>query len=183
MIIISEYQPGWPDEFRAIRSDLAGALGPLALRIDHVGSTAVPGLAAKDVIDVQVTVAELSDTISDRLAEAGFRAKPHRSDHVPAGEDPDPALWQKLLLNERPGERRANIHIRKAGNPNQRYALLFRDYLRAHPNSAATIALIKQQLAHYHADDVDAYYNIKDPVYDLIWDAAQAWAEQSDWQP
>ena len=72
---------------------------------------------------------------------------------------------------------------RKAGNPNQRYALLFRDYLRAHPNSAATIALIKQQLAHYHADDVDAYYNIKDPVYDLIWDAAQAWAEQSDWQP
>lgn len=183
MILISEYQPDWPDEFRTIRTVLAHALGPLALRIDHIGSTAVPGLAAKDVIDVQVTVAELSDEVSTRLSEAGFQVKHHHSDHVPAGEDPDPALWQKLLLNERPGERRANVHIRKAGNPNQRYALLFRDYLRAHPNSAATIALIKQQLAHYHGDDKMAYYAIKDPVYDLIWDAAQAWAEQSDWQP
>ena len=61
--------------------------------------------------------------------------------------------------------------------------MLFRDYLRLHPNSARTIELIKRELAKRHADDADAYYDIKDPVYDLVWDAAQAWAAQTGWNP
>ena len=58
----------------------------------------------------------------------------------------------------------------------------FATICRAHPNSARTVELIKRQLARYHADDREAYYDIKDPVYDLIWDAAQDWARTTGWQ-
>ena len=182
MIIITDYQPSWPLEFERIKSDLTNLLGDLALRIDHIGSTSVPGLGAKDVIDIQVTVRELTPEIETRLAGAGYAIREGMRDHVPAGEDASPHLWAKLLVNQRAGDRPANIHTRKAGNPNQRYAILFRDYLRAHPHSATTVALIKREIAKRHADDVEAYYDIKDPVYDLIWNAAQDWAGHTGWQ-
>ena len=183
-IEICDYQESWPTEFSQIQAALAAALGELALRIDHIGSTSVPGLGAKDVIDVQVAVAALADELRERLLAAGFRqSRPDATDHVPRGEDEDPALWRKFLFKEPAGTRRSNIHIRILGYPNQRYPLLFRDYLRSHPNSASTIELIKRQLARYHADDIEAYYDIKDPVYDLIWEAAKEWAEATGWTP
>jgi GrpB-like predicted nucleotidyltransferase (UPF0157 family) len=182
MIVIEEYNPAWPQEFEGIKAALQQALGLLALRVDHIGSTSVPGLGAKDVIDVQITVLELSVKVRQGLIEAGFTYKEHiRYDHVPAGEDASAQLWAKLLFNEPAGRRRANIHVRALGNPNQRYPLLFRDYLRCHPNSAVTIETIKRQIARWHAGDVEAYYAIKDPVYDLIWDAAQEWAAVVGW--
>lgn len=183
-ITIHLYDPHWPQEFEALRCSLQEALGALALRIDHIGSTAVPGLGAKDVIDVQVTVAALAPEIRERLIAAGFAYREEiRYDHVPPGEDDTPARWAKFFFNQRRGARRANIHVRAAGKPNQRYPLLFRDYLRSHPNSTRTVDLIKRQLARYHGDDVEAYYDIKDPVYDLIWDAAQEWATSVGWAP
>ena len=184
MIVIESYRPGWPAEFETIRQGLQKALGPLALRIDHIGSTSVPGLGAKDIIDIQVTVKDLTPKIAQKLIAAGYRHfKPATQDHVPLGDDPNPDLWAKLLFNQPDGQRRANIHVRIQGNPNQRYPLLFRDYLRAHPNSASSVELIKRQIARYHAEDIEAYYDIKDPVYDLIWDAAQDWARATAWQP
>jgi len=184
VITIVPYDPAWPGEFAALRAELADILGPWVLRIDHIGSTSVPGLGAKDVIDVQVTVAELATAIRDALVAAGFQHFPeHSHDHVPAGEDPTPERWAKLTFNQGAGRRRANVHVRVAGRPNQRYALLFRDYLRAHPASRATIERIKRELARHHGDDVEAYYDIKDPVYDLVWDAAQDWAARSEWRP
>lgn len=177
MIEIVDYNPHWPAEFEAIRASLSDALGPLAWRVDHIGSTAVPGLSAKDVIDVQVTVAALSPEIAERLRAAGYQQREElRHDHVPPGAEEDPRLWAKMFFNQPVGQRRANIHARVAGNPNQRYPLLFRDYLRAHPASAGAIDRVKRAIAAYHAEDVEAYYDIKDPVYDLIWDAAQEWA-------
>ena len=182
-IIIHAYNPLWLQEFEAIRQSLLETLGSLALQIDHIGSTSVPGLGAKDVIDVQITVQALTPEIRERLVDAGYE---HREaithDHVPVGEDDDPSRWTKFFFNQPAGRRRAHIHVRVAGNPNQRYPLLFRDYLRGHPNSARTVELIKRQLVKYHGDDIDAYYDIKDPVYDLIWDAAQEWARHTGWQ-
>lgn len=184
MITICAYQPSWPQDFAAIRAALLAVLGRLALRIDHIGSTAVPGLGAKDVIDVQITVPALTPEVRQALIDAGYQHFPHiTGDHLPLGGDGDPTRWAKFFFNERKGERRANIHVRAAGNPNQQYPLLFRDYLRAHPNSARSIELIKRQLARLHPDDLDAYYDVKDPVYDLIWDAAQEWARNKGWQP
>jgi GrpB-like predicted nucleotidyltransferase (UPF0157 family) len=184
MIVIQPYKPEWVQEFESMRAALQDILGARAIRIDHIGSTSVPGLGAKDVIDIQVTVQELSPKIIQKMVNAGYEHRGNiAGDHVPLGEDENPKLWEKLLFNQPPGERRANIHVRVAGNPNQRYPLLFRDYLRAHPNSAKSIELIKRQIAKYHADDIEAYYDIKDPVYDLIWDAAQEWANQANWEP
>lgn len=181
-ITILPYDGRWPEEFAQIQAALTAALGPLALRIDHIGSTSVPGLGAKDVIDVQVTVAALSENVRQALLAAGFQQfREGLSDHVPPGEDPAPEKWQKFLFIQPEGQRRANIHIRVEGQPNQRYPLLFRDYLRAHPRSAQAVEIIKRQLAKHHGDDVETYYDIKDPVYDLIWDAAQTWAACTGW--
>jgi GrpB-like predicted nucleotidyltransferase (UPF0157 family) len=88
MIIIHSYKTTWPEEFESILSSLLRIPGPLALRVDHVGSTSVPGLAAKDVIDIQVTVEALTPDVKERLVHAGYQHKPEvTQDHVPAGEE------------------------------------------------------------------------------------------------
>src|SRR5690606_19165227 len=103
---------------------------------------------AKDIIDVQVTVAALTAEVRQTLIQAGYayQAEINR-DHMPLGEDEDPSLWAKFFFCEPKGHRRTNIHVRISGKPNQRYPLLFRDYLRTHPNSTRTIELIKRELA------------------------------------
>jgi GrpB-like predicted nucleotidyltransferase (UPF0157 family) len=187
VIVICDYDPLWPTEFEAIRAVLAETLGDLALKVDHIGSTSVPGLGAKDVIDIQITVKSLTQEIFDRMIANGYQQMDNLKgivfDHVPPGESDDPSLWQKFLFVQPKDHRRANIHIRMLGNPNQLYPLLFRDYLRAHPNSARVIEKVKRELARYHGDDLDAYYDIKDPVYDLIWEAAKEWSKQTNWKP
>ena len=184
MILIKDYDPQWVADFETIRAALTELLGSRVVRIDHIGSTSVPGLGAKDVIDIQVTVRELSPKITQKLVNAGYEHWGNiTSDHVPAGEDENPKLWEKLFFNQPPGDRRANIHVRVEGNPNQHYPLLFRDYLRAHPHSADSVEIIKRAIAKYHADDIEAYYDIKDPVYDLIWESAQEWARYTNWKP
>ena len=96
MITILPYNPTWRDEFVSIGVPLRQALGDLALRIDHIGSTAVPGLAAKDVIDVQITVRSLDPAVEEALRRAGYERLAHiTQDHVPPGGVPDPAEWTK----------------------------------------------------------------------------------------
>lgn len=183
MITIAPYDPRWVDDFQRLAAALREALGALALRIDHIGSTAVPGLAAKDVIDVQVTVAALAEPETGRrLRAAGFAPQQPTEDHVPPGAAADPAGWQKRLFKERPGERRANIHVREQGRPNQRYALLMRDHLRAHRATADAYAELKRRLAAALADD-EAYPDVKDPAVDLIYLAAEDWARRTGWMP
>ena len=124
-IAIAEPDPHWPIEFGLLEADLADACRGLAIRIDHIGSTSVPGLAAKDVIDVQITVATddgLAPAI-EALALAGYVHKPGLSDLLTGCDEPD--QLRKEVFVERRGDRRANIHVRIAGRRNQRYALLF----------------------------------------------------------
>lgn len=161
MITIADYNPAWPAEFDVIRQTLDDALGSMAVQIDHIGSTSVPGLGAKDIIDIQVTVHRLEPAIAERLAQAGFRLLDGIDrDHVPPGEDETPDLWAKMLFIEPVDRRRANIHVRIKGNPNQRYPLLFRDYLRTHSQSAQAIEIIKREIAKRHPDDLDAYCDV-----------------------
>lgn len=181
MIEIVAPHSTWPGEFREIGLRLRTALGALALRIDHIGSTAVPGLAAKDVIDIQVTVAHLDEVIP-ALEGAGFTRREPTKDHQPPGVLlPDMELEKRLFGNG--NGRRANIHIRIQGRFNQRYPLLCRDYLRTHPGAVNAYAEIKRQLARYFPDDVEAYYDVKDPVFDLIMVGAEEWAQATNWQP
>ena len=77
--------------------------------------------------------------------------------------------------------RRTNIHIRVQGRFNQQYPLLCRDYLRTHKSAADAYGRVKQELARYFPDDVGAYYDIKDPVFDILMAGAREWADQLDW--
>jgi GrpB-like predicted nucleotidyltransferase (UPF0157 family) len=138
LIEIVPYDARWPAEFQRVGAPLREVLGKLALRIDHIGSTSVPGLVAKDTIDVQVTVAELeAGAISAVVAPLGYTLREDiTGDHMPPGRSDPPEEWRKLYFRMPIGQRRTNLHVRQAGRANQRYALLFRDYLRADPVAA-----------------------------------------------
>lgn len=181
--IIIPYQASWPAEFQALAREIRRALGPLALRIDHIGSTAVPGLAAKDIIDIQLTVAALEQAVADRLATLGYTQKEGIAvDHVPPGYGGPAADWEKWYFYPPAGQRPTHLHVRRAGAPNQRYPLLFRDYLRAHPATASAYAELKRRLAASLADPY-TYPDVKDPAVDLIYLAAEEWATRMNWKP
>ena len=185
-VAIHDADAGWPAEFRRVAASVRSLLGEPALRIDHIGSTSVPGLDAKDVIDVQVTVGDESsvEAAAERLAAAGWRVAPSGiSDHVAPGASPDPAQWAKRFSREPPEERRVNLHVRIAGRANQRYALLFRDYLREHPAAASAYGAFKRRAAALLPDDIATYADLKDPVCDLIYLPAEEWAARTGWQP
>jgi GrpB-like predicted nucleotidyltransferase (UPF0157 family) len=104
-------------------------------------------MAAKDVLDVQVRVADLERAVAAfdvPLAALGFRRMPYHRDHVPAGCTDDPRRWAKRLWCRRNSAAPAvNLHARVVGSPNARLALLFRDWLRAHPEAVAPYAAFK----------------------------------------
>jgi GrpB-like predicted nucleotidyltransferase (UPF0157 family) len=181
MITIVEHQPSWSAEYAAIAGRLRAPLGESALRIDHIGSTAVPKLCAKDVIDIQVCVAVLEDGIVKALQQAGFVFRPDiTGDHIPPSQSSNASDWDKHYFNAPAGEPRAHIHVRVHGKPNARYPLLFRDYLIAHPHMAAAYGELKRRLAASLIDE-GAYADVKDPAVDLIYFAAEEWAEQTSW--
>jgi GrpB-like predicted nucleotidyltransferase (UPF0157 family) len=181
-IELVEPDPTWPRQFEEIGRSLRAAFGPRAVRIDHIGSTAVPGLPAKDVIDVQVTV-ETLDGVADILAASGVDVWPDiATDHRPAGSNlPDEELVK--LFAQAAAPRRVNVHVRIPGRFNQRYSLLCRDYLRTHPDAARAYGEVKRHLARIVGDDEDAYYDVKDPVFDIIMAGAYAWAAATAWTP
>jgi GrpB-like predicted nucleotidyltransferase (UPF0157 family) len=183
MVSIVPHRPSWSVEFQEIAAALRAGIGEMALRVDHIGSTSVPHLCAKDIIDVQVTVAKLDGGIAERLRHLGFVQRPEiEGDHVPPGYAGPEGDWAKLFFVQPNGQRRVNVHVRQSGRANQRYALLFRDYLVAHPSTAAAYGELKQRLAG-SLDSEDAYADVKDPAVDLIYFAAEEWAFHSHWQP
>ncbi len=179
--------PAWP----AIAERLAARIrkaAPELLAVDHIGSTAVPGLPAKDVIDLQLTVDSLAtaDGLAPALADAGFPAVPGawRDTAKPGSEDPD--LWQKRFhANADPGQA-VNVHLRVAGSPGWRYALLFRDWLRCDAEARADYAMEKEQLSAQFADDAGTarYAEAKEPWFTgQALPRMEAWAASSGWQP
>jgi GrpB-like predicted nucleotidyltransferase (UPF0157 family) len=181
-IVIQPYIEQWPSEFAVVRDLLREALGDVADRIDHIGSTSVPGLAAKDVIDVQVGVADLEDRrLVPAFERLGATATDITSDHVPPGDQSGPVAWEKRYFRPPASWRATHLHVRETGRPNFRYALLFRDYLRHSAVAAGAYAQVKVALARLHPDDAEAYYDVKDPVCDLIMDAAEQWAAGVGW--
>lgn len=184
-IVVIPYQSRWVTEFQQIGGELRQVLGDTAVRIDHIGSTSVPDLPAKDIIDIQVTVADLDDpAIVAKLVGAGYEMRlEYGRDEYIGISDPDSAELRKRYCREPEGERRIHIHIRQDGRFNQRYPLLFRDYLRTHPIMRDGYALIKKRLAEIFPDSIDGYLYIKDPLMDMLFAAAQEWAQLANWQP
>ena len=172
----------WPAEFDSLSAELHRALGSLALRIDHIGSTSIPGLAAKDVIDAQVIVASLKprdrDLLVGAFVTAGFARAGgswNQRDHIPSTWTGSHSAWDKMTFRSGPGLRPANVHVRVAGQPNERYALLFRDFLRNDVEARMAWEGFKVRLAH-EARDLHAYGALKDPATDVLMVAAERWA-------
>ncbi len=183
MIEIIPYEESWQDEFRAIARVLRKGLGPLALRIDHIGSTSVPGLAAKDVIDIQISVAALDQELMKAMEALGYTHREDFSwDHRPPCAEGPETDWGKWVFDPPQGQRPTHTHVRVPGRPNQRYPLLFRDYLRAHPATAQAYAELKRRLAEQIADRL-VYSVVKDPAVDLIYLPAEEWAKAVRWEP
>jgi dephospho-CoA kinase len=172
------YQPQWPDDAQRIIKRLQTACGAKALRVDHVGSTAVPGLDAKDVIDIQVTVASLdiADEIAGALADVGYPRIERIASDTP--HEGDPALWHKRLHGAADPGRPVNIHIRVDGWPNQQFALLFTDWLKANAAVREEYLAIKRQ-----ALEASDYTEAKQPWFAEAYGRARHWAETTGWRP
>jgi GrpB-like predicted nucleotidyltransferase (UPF0157 family) len=160
---ISPYNPRWVLEFEAERDRIAQALGKLACRIDHHGSTAVPGLEAKPIIDIQVSVEHLQPigAYAEPLAALGYVHMPHADDAF-------------CPFFHRPGEwpHTHHVHVVQSGGDEERRTLAFRDFLREHSDIARDYATLKKHLASL-ADAADsssreAYANAKSAFIERV---------------
>jgi GrpB-like predicted nucleotidyltransferase (UPF0157 family) len=124
----------------------------------------------------------LERSVEYALTQIGYTRLEHISDHPPFGLESAPDQWVKWVFKPPQGQRPTNLHVRIDGHTNQRYALLFRDYLRSHPATAAAYAELKCRLAQNLADE-ETYPDVKDPAVDLIYFAALDWAAVNNWQP
>lgn len=172
-IIVVPYDPLWPMLFAGIGKRIRMVLGSRALRIDHIGSTAIPGLAAKPIIDVQISVANFNEIegIERAMNALGYEFRPDNADKT------------QRYFREKPGDRRTHIHIRRAGSFQEAFALLFRDYLRCHPEDAQVYEENKHELAKTYMDDRLNYINGKGPMIWSIIMRANKWSQEVGWHP
>ena len=180
IIEIVAYRTQWRSQYAVLAALLCDALGDAVIALHHIGSTAVPDLAAKDVIDIQLTVASLADYPYQRIEAVGFEFGTPTTDHCPPGLTLPRQELAKRFYKYRHSA--ANLHVRERGRFNQRYPLLCRDYLRTHKMAAAAYGEIKQQLAKHFPNDPDAYYAIKDPTIDILMAGATEWATATNWR-
>lgn len=171
-IEIADHDPTWAALFQEIAGVLREQLGETALRIEHIGSTSVPGLGAKPVVDVMVVVPDPEDEESfvDGIEAAGValrsRDRGHRYFRPPPG---------------RPRDRQ--IHVCGPGTDWERQHLLFRDYLLAHPDVAARYEATKRRLADEYRNDRIAYNEAKTGFILDALDDARSWALRTGWSP
>jgi GrpB-like predicted nucleotidyltransferase (UPF0157 family) len=165
-IRVTAYDPEWPLAFAAERERLLGSLGDAALRIDHIGSTAVPGMAAKPVIDIQISLRDLDDEDSylPAVESLGYEVTGSlKEDH------------RFALLRDGSGRRAVHLHLCRAGGEWESRHLVLRDYLRTHPVIAREYGSLKETLAEDHRDDRQGYLAAKAPHLDRLNEAAIAW--------
>jgi GrpB-like predicted nucleotidyltransferase (UPF0157 family) len=170
-IEVVAYREAWAASFGEWRKRLRAALGAAAVRIEHVGSTAVPGLPAKPIVDIQVSVRDVEDEASyvPAIEELGVPLRYRESGHRyfrPGGGDP-------LTVH---------IHICAAGGEWERDHLLFRDYLLADSDVRAAYARLKQELGERYRDDRLAYTDAKTGFILDTLDDARTWAERTGWK-
>ncbi len=172
-VVIVSYDRGWPALFSELAGSLRRALQDTALRIDHIGSTSVPGLAAKPIIDVQVSVASLDPVDAYRLPLEGLG-------FVFRSQNPE---LTKRYFRERPGQRRTHIHVRRAGSWAEQFALLFRAYMRTHSAEAEGYADLKRGLAEQYGDDRHGYTEAKAAFIWEVMARADRWSQDTGWEP
>ena len=172
---------------RAALRKHAGPDGAAPLGLDHIGSTSVPGLDAKDVLDLQLAVPALAAAavLEPVLAAAGYPRVTAITTDVPKPTLPDPSMWAKRFHASADPGRAVNLHVRVAGSPGWRFALCFRDWLRAVPDAAADYLALKRSLAEVHAGDPStaAYAAAKEAWFAAAEGPMEQWAAATGWAP
>ena len=174
--------PTWPAQAERLLARLRHAVGDVAVTFDHIGSTAVPNLVAKDVVDLQLGVRSLEDAddphVVDAMGAAGFVRLPGEW-HDNGG---DGTTWPKRFHGSCDPGRVAHVHVREVGSPGWEWALVFRDWLRADAEERDAYAAMKTALAGRVAT-TDRYAEAKEPWFEAAGARARAWAAASGWQP
>ena len=166
-IVIADYDPAWPARFEEERAAIVAALGEATgggVTIEHVGSTAVPGLAAKPIIDIMVGVGDpaAAERCVRPLEGIGY---------VYRGEAGVPGR----LFFRKGNPRTHHVHVAQFGGEIWRRTLLFRDFLRAHPEAARQYGQAKRELARRFRASPEAYGPAKEPVVESILARARVW--------
>ena len=173
-ILLEPYDPQWPQQFEQLAAQIRQALGERALRIDHVGSTSVPGLSAKPIIDVLVTVADAADEEAylEALTGAGFKLRirePEWYDHRVL-QNPH----RRDQANKADGEIDCNIHVFSEGCPELDRMRIFRDWLRSNEQDRQAYEQVKRQLAAKQWRYVQNYADAKSGIVNQIMGRALA---------
>lgn len=183
--ILHDPDPTWPAQAARLVARLHDALDGVVpgVRVDHIGSTSVPGLPAKDVVDLQVGLPVLADadTPAFRAAmdERGFVRSPGNERDHPHGPDP---VWDKRFHGSVDPGRYANVHVREIASPGWTFALAFRDRLRTDDAWRAQYAAVKARLAA-DAASTSAYVDAKEPWFDPAWRSVEDWVAATGWRP
>ncbi|MDM4142247.1 MULTISPECIES: dephospho-CoA kinase [Mycobacterium] len=187
--------PSWADQAQRIVNRLKTSCGHRALRVDHIGSTAVPDFPAKDVIDIQITVESLAvaDELVEPLLAAGYPRIERIVEDVAKTDarstvgrydrQDDPALWAKRIHASADPGRPTNVHIRADGWPNQQFALLCVDWLKANPAVRAEYLTVKRRADSTGGGDILRYVEAKEPWFLDAYRRAWEWADSSGWKP
>jgi dephospho-CoA kinase len=176
------YQERWPDEFLVIAHELRELDLSEHGTIEHIGSTAVPGLAAKDVVDIQIRVDAIDDAaMTAALARRGYRRRVEAWNNT---EETRTGNVAKLVFAPPVSGRRCNIHVRTDGTTGARDALLFRDCLRQDAQLRDAWGSFKIALATSVSEgDLLAYGRVKQPAWYVLMRAPDVWANETGWQP
>ena len=168
-IVVSAYDPRWPALFEQERARIQGALGGFALAVEHIGSTAVPGLPSKPIIDLLVGVPDLDEAQRRFVAPMialGYIYMPEYESWLPG---------ELFFRKGPPGPWTHHVHVMALSHPRWQKLVLFRDYLRAHPEAAQAYAAIKRELAGASKDDIAAYRDGKTAFVEATTAQALAW--------
>ena len=160
-VTVVPYDPIWETAFAAIRADLEAALGDLILGVEHVGSTAVRGLAAKPCIDIDVVIADHSifRAVVERLAAIGYI---HEGDLGIPGRE-------AFAYTDKPHLMKHHLYVCPQGSEELRRHITFRDFLRKTPDAVARYGRVKQAAAALFFDDIDGYMSYKTPCIEALY--------------
>lgn len=168
--VVVDADPDWPRQAGLVAARLTRATGK---PVHHIGSTSVPGLAAKDVLDLQVTVDDMTeaDRLRASIEDAGFPCRPEITADTPHG----PGDWSKRFHRNADPGRAVNVHVRAADGPGHRDAVAFRDWLCADADARTAYEAEKRRLAAGHPD-ADSYAVAKEAWFAAAWPRMEAWA-------
>lgn len=159
---LAPYDPDWPAAFQRIRDKLERLLTPYVVAIEHIGSTSIPSLAAKPLVDIDIILRSSDDVplATQLLLDQNYE---------PRGNRYDDDVWAFMLRDGKPPER---IYLCPPNNQTHQRRVIFRDHLRSHPDDMAAYARLKLDLAEKHRRDGDRYTAEKRHFVDAIIDKA-----------